>query len=345
MKTKRHHIPYIDIISGLLILRVICLHSLTNFTVVGCSDFSPVLQHSTLYRFADTLFRYSISGFVFLSGIKFGLRYDSMNLQEYGRYFVKRSHRILRPYLLFTAGYMLLGLTLSLADPYCSVNLTSFAARQEGALIWKLLGPENPGYQLWFLVMLYLVNVIYPFFRKIVSSHMIRLCLGLLLFASYTWFDLPYPLSYMRFIFVYDLGVLLAGLLTERSALQVRKPAVIACGLTVLAMAVRSFCGFLPIIPWFEMILELSLPFAFVLTCQACHCHSKPKIIRYFGQNAWPVYLVHEPFILYNLGRFFYLYLDMNSPVVVPLLALSTILFSLAGAILLQKTPVIKRIL
>ncbi len=344
-QNSRIYLHYLDAVAGLAILRVIMLHSLANYTVVGCGASLALVHHELDYRLLDSLMRFSISVFVFISGIKFGLKSISSGDIGYLSYLKNRTRRVIRPYFIFTLLYIIMGQIFFILNEKYGTGLTAFPIESGAHFFQMLLTPLNPAYQLWFLLMLFIVSISYPIWRKFIPWNIIRLITGAALFFVIPWNDLFYPLNYLRFLLIYDMGSIISERLAERNPRGLRIPAISAVFLTVIAMAIRSLSLNAAMIHYAELIIQISLPLALVLPFPAWGFMRGPGILRFLGKNAWPVYLLHDPYILSHVGVFFYVTLNMIHPAVVPFIAGLTLLLSLLASQIVRNTPVLRKIL
>ncbi|MBN2057155.1 acyltransferase [bacterium] len=335
---------FLDALAGLLILRVITLHSLSNYLIVGTAGSPDMLLHGGWCRLIDSLLRFSVPGFVCISGIKFGLKLRRGGYPGYGVFARQRLDRILRPYLLFSGLYIITGELLHLLNHYLPWGFTGLHVDAPGTLLWMVLGPRNPGYQLWFLVMLLMINLLYPPWRETLSASSLRLVIAGVLYAYSCFHHLPYPLHYLRYMVFYDGGAILAPHLHQLQRTRNRWLAIAPVLVTLSGIALRVQATQRVILQAGDLLIESSLPFTLVAVCAAWGINRGPRPLIWLGGLAWPLYLLHEPFILSHLAQVLYSGFDFIHPLDVPVLAVATLICSTIGIFILKSNPVTRRL-
>ncbi len=138
-KAKKNRYTEIDIARGIGIFFVVLGHSIKQ-TGVG-AGWIRILTY-VIYSFHMPLF-FCLSGFV-------SAKILTMNRKERGSYILSRARRLLIPY--FVIGLIYIPVKLKMSD----VAVKSFTTGD----IWKLLIGQNPDVSLWFLYILFLIELI-----------------------------------------------------------------------------------------------------------------------------------------------------------------------------------------
>ena len=136
---KKNRYTEIDIARGIGIFLVVLGHSIKQTGV--SAGWIKILTY-IIYSFHMPLF-FCLSGFV-------SAKILTMNRKERGSYIVARARRLLIPY--FTIGLIYIPIKLKMSD----VAVKPFTTGD----IWKILIGQNPDVSLWFLYILFLIELI-----------------------------------------------------------------------------------------------------------------------------------------------------------------------------------------
>ena len=136
---KKNRYTEIDLARGIGIFLVVLGHSIKQTGV--SAGWIKILTY-IIYSFHMPLF-FCLSGFV-------SAKILTMNRRERGSYIISRARRLLIPY--FTIGLIYIPIKLKMSD----VAVKPFTTGD----IWKILIGQNPDVSLWFLYILFLIELI-----------------------------------------------------------------------------------------------------------------------------------------------------------------------------------------
>ena len=307
MSSDPQKIHFLDTITAIAIVRMIFVHAWSNYWIY---------THSEIYHFQNTpywtrilhlLTYYNVPIFVLVAGIKFGLSNFRFPERPVSKYISKRFHRLYIPFLIWSFIYYFLVrlLTPEIAQTSRVFDHFPFPTFHE---FWMILSGVKPtAYQLWFIPMLFFVACIYAILRKVIKNTWVALILFAIGFFFIIHWHVQAPANYLRFLLIYHMGVMAAPLLVKPiKSHQLAGFVLISSLFTAMTMLMKWF-NLIPL--WSENLLYVFIPVTF---SSLVYLFSKQnfKIENYilaFSAIGWPLYIMHEPLILCNIGRTFYL--------------------------------------
>ncbi|MCD4653127.1 acyltransferase [bacterium] len=336
--TKHHHFDFLDAASVIALVRVVFLHGLNNYQILTTG--APITFHamSLKQQITDLLLRFSVPVFVMISGFKFSLSMQHHPELTHCNYLRKRSWRLIRPYLIWTAiiysAVPLLLKSIPLNHPaYVGFPFIS------PLTIWNILnGSAHPAYQLWFVPMLFLMIICYPpVYKK--TPWWISQPILWLLFVTIRYNGLQIPLTYPAYLAFFDLG---ARLGSSRNFDRLLKKTFLWTGISCLACFI--ICSFLRLgyagvnnhflkITGQEIFASLSI----FLLCGTIFSRRTPKCLIKLAQFVWPVFIIHEPLILGQIAIMTYVRLGILSPLAYPVVSLATLISAVIVYLLIKK--------
>ena len=138
---------HIEFLKGLAILAVVIIHLINVFI----SRLAPHGTSWNLLVIADQFTRFSVPLFVALSGFALAQKYASRP-PHYWEFFTRRSFKLIPPYLLWSAVYILAALIVP-----------AWATFSGGTPLWEVILFGKAQYHLYFVPMLFQAYLIFPF--------------------------------------------------------------------------------------------------------------------------------------------------------------------------------------
>jgi peptidoglycan/LPS O-acetylase OafA/YrhL len=289
------HLDFIDIITGIAIIRVVFIHALADYCsfVLHISPAFHLLPNWA--KILDLCLRYNVPIFVFLAGFKFHLSSHRHAARLKSRYIASRFYRLGIPLLIWTGIYYLSkGLffpgTRAQNPLYSTFPLPDFKQ------IYQMIsGIQNPGFHLWFITMLLIVQIVYPLVttackRKDTAAAISGLVCGLSIFLR-----LPAPFSFVEYFFVYHLGVIFAdAAYFNRRPVMIRLVGFTSLGLVLAVSCIRFYY---PQLWYLNKVLMVCISPAFFIVFSSIRSVRPFKIFQRIGKETWGIYIVHEPMI------------------------------------------------
>lgn len=273
--------------------------------------------------------RYSVPLFVLVSGAKYAHSTQPSSVKNYFAWIIRRSKRLLRPYLLWSILFYLL-------YPQIWGHVPNQPAFDNYPLpdwlsMWSVInGSANPGYQLWFIPMLFLLSVIYPPVFKFVPACLSQSIFWILfLHARLNLIDIPY--NYYSYLIFFDLGARLTVAYNRFGyPKKIAFPATfLLCGASFLSFLIQ-----LGTIPWLPVTAgaiasEICVPLAILSLSAVLFPVSAPRTLTALTVFVWPVFILHEPFILGKTAWFTYVTAGFRHPSAIPFIIAVSISLSM----------------
>ncbi|MBN1550923.1 acyltransferase [bacterium] len=352
---QKLYFPFLDALSGFAILRVVFLHSLASYFVIIFQDVNPNnFTHLPAWaKISDLILRHSVPIFVLLSGFKYEISCSRHPNRIYREYVAQRLYRLGIPLLVWTVLYYYLKALILPGILNSNPEYINFPFPSLKNWIVMLSGIDTPAYPLWFLSMLLIINMIYPVAVKTVSIiyrfvftqnfstqlHMKRYWLHTIFFSIlYLLSSLNEwhrPWNYCEFLLVFHIGV---GLYHWKNFFNLQKRhilLIIFLWLITISFAILKYNSITAANA--DAALKISLPLAMIMLFAAMKNVVSFRPLVKLGQLAWPLYILHEPIILFSLSRIFYLNLGLTDPYYFILPVLLTTFVSLLMIFLLKK--------
>jgi len=299
------------------------------------------LDNAILWQqICDVFFRYSVPIFVLISGFKYALSAQHHPETTYFEHITRRALRLLRPYLIWTAivyfGTILINRSIPTHGAYANFPWIS------PGTAWNVLnGSLHPAYQLWFVPMLFLVIVLYPPIHK-ASKWWISQPVLWSLFVIIRMNHVQIPMSYPAFLAFFDLGARLAdsGHLEFHLKRTYGYLGVFCLVLYIGFAAARL--GFIethhlqPVRIGQELTSSLSIFFLFGYLFHK----GAPGWIVSLRHYVWPVFIMHEPFILGKIAWRIYIQTGLQSPLMYPVTATAVLITAGMVYFLMRKAKI-----
>ncbi|MBN1295209.1 acyltransferase family protein [bacterium] len=333
--TNSRQLSFLDAAGLIAIVRVVYLHGLNNYQIVVPAE-HPTPGLPSWQIITALLVRHSIPLFVLAAGFKFALAYQRRPNIPPLTYVAGRTRRLLKPYLVWT-------LLVYVTAPWIYPSFLSmpgyegFPIPTTAALFAILSGASNPAYPLWFIPMLYLTSIVYlPIHHRLPGW--LTLPILFIVFISIRMRGVTIPWSYPAYWVFYDLGVRLADHSKHRSFFPAIMP--IGAGISIVLYGLSAGYLFIyrhigPVFPA-TVLTELSAPLAIFFVCGTLWQDQSNPRFHHLAQWIWPVFILHEPFILGQIAWTTYIRLDIRSPFAYLIVCLLTLITTILIARLLR---------
>ncbi len=309
-------------------MRVIFLHSLSYyFTTLSKIQFGP--SFPDWVEILSEFLRLSVPVFVMIAGFKFYFSRRRNPGRKYFGYLQQRLVRLGIPYLFWSiAYYLFIGyLYPSVIHQNPEFHGYPIPGFHETYLI--LSGIANPGFQLWFIPMLLLVNVIYPLIFRSSTRYYFSLPILLILHFVFLRYSAK-PLNYFCYLFYFNLGDFFAYIFHGKKY----KSVFLSIGVSGLIVSVWGvyYRVFSSGQFFTRYILELSTPLAIFCLLSILFLKFRFRPLVSLGKQTWPIYILHVPLVMNLFASMIFHKLLWHSPASIFLLGscvtLSCILLS-----------------
>lgn len=326
---ERKRIDFLDVAVTIAIIRVVSVHALNNFFIVTTGRPAGLMQMPRWAQVLDLAMRYSVPLFVLVSGAKYAHSTQPSSVGSYFAWIIRRSKRLLRPYLIWSILFYLLYPQIWGYIPKQAVYANYPFPDLHS--IWSIInGSANPGYQLWFIPMLFLLSVIYPPVFKFLPACLSQSIFWILfLHARLNHIEIPF--NYYSYLAFFDLGARLAVAYHHSGyPKKFAYPATfILCSASFLSFLIQ-----LGKIPWLPVTAgaiasEISVPLAILSLSAVVFPVSAPRTLTALTGFVWPVFILHEPFLLGKTAWFIYVTAGFRHPSAIPLIIAVSIILSI----------------
>lgn len=329
MTNNRPYAGFLDLAITIALIRVVCNHALNNYFILTTGSPVTFFEMPVWGRIVHLLVRFSVPLFVMIAGYKFELAFSWNPRQSYTGHLKKYLKRILRPYLIWTAVfYICIPFSFPIyIDNHPAFNNYPFPSLQTS---WNILsGTNHPAYHLWFIPMFLTVVLLYPLIRRWVPTR-ISLPFLMILHLFIRSIDPGRPWVYASYLVFFDLGVFLSRV-TDRYGKSPEFRVLTPTILTVTAgfFSLIVFISRSPIVSRLgDTGSEIFMPLAILYLCYTFLPQSAPENLKYLSRFVWPIFLIHEPFVLGQLAWFVYITLGASHPVAILFTVAGTLFFS-----------------
>lgn len=332
--TNRIRYAFLDAAVILAVARVVFLHGLNNFQIETMGGSLPFHSSPPWQQFLSILLRFSVPVFVVVSGVKYALSHSRYPERSYLSTLKKRSIRLLRPYLFWT---VIIYFAVLAVAPGCRYVHSAYKGFPHISLstLWNILnGSIHPAYPLWFIPMLFLLFVVYPPVYRYVPAWISQPLLWSL-FLAIRLNHIPIPLSYPAYLSFFDLGARagthLPGLSLKRQHFLMALVGTCTVFSGIAAIRMTGFIGIMD--SWLLLVQELAAPFVVISLAGVFFWNTSSGVLNRVTEYVWPLFLLHEPLILGQIGIVFYVRLGIQSAWVLPL----TVVLSICATISLYE--------
>lgn len=279
IRNKKYY-EEINIMRGCLVFLVVIGHILTQLDYSGSisADIFSIIG-SVIYSFHMYAF-FFVAGFVSLKAIGF------VTKMEKKRYIYGRAKRLLVPYFIMGIIYLPAKLLLS------------GIARNEYQIhnIWRIIIGDNPDGALWFLYILFLINVIICFF---VNEKNLKFAIVISIVFCVLSSFISFRIAAINHLFEFT-PYFLFGILARTRYKDIK---ILLCDRNCIAIAFVIFSSFnviLYVIPHNFFIIFTSITGTMLLLTLSIKISSKHKswdfyILRLLGNYSMDIYIFSEP--------------------------------------------------
>lgn len=309
-KPEKQRIEYIDLVKGISILWVVLLHS--GFSVID--DFKEISWYNWLFA------PYRMSLFFFISGIFFRLR-------TFSEFFKRRIKTLIVPFFGFwLAGLLYNVIKYELLGRYTSMKYKGLGSFTEYATSLKGLFYLRPEVDpcivngvLWFLIALFIVQMVHFFLCKLIPNKLVILFVGMILFVASAYLieqeitGLFYVTNICGLYVFYILGNFWGNNLIkilENKGEHVRKM-LILCALILIAISFADIQNL--VLSQISLFIRTICFFPIVFAiCKSTNDLNITKPLKYFGRHSLELLVTHTP--LLNLINILVFKLVLNWP-------------------------------
>jgi peptidoglycan/LPS O-acetylase OafA/YrhL len=339
--SKPDRIGFLDALSGFMSLRVVCIHALANYWIIGMNMDAATMTVPLWSTILDNILRHSTPVFVLISGFRYQLSVSRHPERGYSDYLWQRFHRIVKPYLLWTVIYYFLP---PIVFPMIRTNnpvYADFPFPNPWHTMKMLTGIQHPAYQLWFLSMLILVSFTYPVIKKLLGSFQATLPFFALVSFFCSYYYLESPFDYPRYFLYYDIG---AFLCFKELHLKPRNFFILgflgglisATSLWIVRYQNVQFYNDHYFEEFHRLIIAITMVSLFILIFPK----KAPQFATSLGRKSWPIYILHDPMILFGFSLFWYHWLGITSPASIPVVAAVSLASSLLFYSMLKRLKI-----
>ena len=280
----------LTMLSGIAILFVLIIHACASCL----SYIFPGKGYPEADIFLRTCYNFVISAvpiFIFISGTKFAI-HDAET--PYFLLLKKRLPRVLMSFFIINTFFWIIDSFIWM-ESFSPVLLCK-------TYISSWLG-NTVAYPLWYIPMYCCVIIVCPLLYKVINSNWMRfflyLIIGLmqhLLASSFPILD-TYPFSFVSYFVFFELGII-----AYKYKFLYKSPEnVIFVFLYAILVTILSISSNINSFFWSSYVRYILLEIGGTLAyCILALSLKKNKLLIFFGENSYPLFLLHEPVI----GRF-----------------------------------------
>ncbi len=333
-------IHFLDVLAGIAILRVVYFHALSNYIVVGKSGSLAFETYPIWVRICQVLLQFSVPLFVLISGFKYSIsrtRHGDLNYQKYA---LKRIFRLGLPFLIWTVFYLV---TSKILHPGSWIVTAETPIGYIKALPALLLGYQHPAYQFWFIPMLLLVNLIYPLRERIRIPYSLTLTFFFIIYLLSRFQSWPAPFSYLEYFLFYETGIWLQRQMTVNPRLISSKLSLIIGISTGVLFILKLGTSHTPTVYKLDTFIIPMVTLSLFFIIAHLFRTASPGILTKIGIMAWPIYILHEPIVLYNISLRIYSYPGGLAPPIFLITGSLALITAIIGYKIIDKIPIINR--
>ncbi|MBU3159427.1 acyltransferase [Clostridium frigoris] len=333
----KKHLSELQVYSGIAILFVTFIHS-DAFFLLSILHLKTYVQVGFLFNLADKVVHVAVPMFIFIAGYK----YEMQDKNEiYTKLIYKKFTNIIKPFLIVSICWILFEwgkLCLENIVLHDHVNIYYVFMNCLKDLFNTFLG-DNFAYQLWYIPMYTLVVFSYPIIIKFLKNSRTRMIILYIIAIIITVIQIktkllssPYmqPINFIYYFYLYELGV---QLYSKKIKNKYRNITIISYLLLLPAVSLIKN----PLISNLSTNLIFT-PIAVIAMYYVALYLKNNKILLTLGKYSFAIYLFHEPIFVSKLSRLLVSHDLYNSKVVIPFVAVSSIVLSICFYKILIKT-------
>lgn len=281
------------------------------------------------FYLADKVVHVAVPMFIFASGYKYEIKDKNEN---YATLIYKKYNKVIKPFLIVSMFWILYKCGDLLVQDILinkSVNGFNILSVFWEDLIRIFLG-FNYAYQLWYIPMYLIIVFGYPVITNYLKNPKTRLLIlyivGIIvsvvqsktkLLAS----DYLNPISYIYYFYLYELGaqVCVHGLNKKYGKIILSSYLVLlSAELFIVDSFINNMCTTLILVP----LSVLSWYYVATLL-------KNSKVLLTLGKYSFPIFLFHEPIFIRETSNFLLSHNLYNSPIMIPIVSVISILLSI----------------
>ena len=333
----KKHLEEVQVYSGIAILFVTLIHS-NAFYVLSFLHSKSYISAGFIFNLLDKVVHVAVPMFIFIAGYKYKLNDKD---ETYIKIFYKKYNKVIKPFLILS----ILWICYNKGFPYFkniflhkSVSISDMFSVFSKELVRVFLG-YNYAYQLWYIPMYLLIIFSYPIITKYLKNSKIRLFIFYIVAIIITIVQIKtrllvnsylHPINFIYYFYLYELGSLIYinGISEKHSK-----------------MIIISYLFLLPIFSLIKnpfinnMCVYLILtPLGVISFLYISLLLKENRILLILGKYSFPIYLFHEPFFISKFSRILVKYNLYKSILMIPFIAIISILLSIGLYRILIKT-------
>ena len=335
----KKHLNELQVYSGIAILFVTLIHS-DAFFLLSILHLKTYVQVGFVFNLVDKVVHVAVPMFIFIAGYKYEMQDKN---EKYTKLIRKKFTKIIKPFLIISICWILYEWgRLCLENVYLHDHVNIFYVLNNCLkdLFSTFLG-DNVAYQLWYIPMYTLVVFSYPIIIKFLKDSKIRLIILYIIAIIITVIQIktkllssPYmqPVNFIYYFYLYELGV---QLYTNGIKKKYSKIMII------------SYLLLLPVVSLIKNPLMSNLstnliftPIAVVAMYYISVFLKDSKILLTLGKYSFAIYLFHEPIFVSKISRILVNHDLYSSKVMIPFVAISSIILSIYFYKILIKTSI-----
>lgn len=285
----------ITIFSAIAIIFVVLQHSNSYYLikVLGYESYDD----SNFLTIMNKVITIAVPMFIFIGGYKYEL---NRKFDNYYLYVRKKIRTIFKPFFIYSTTIILI------------FNLISFIINRKvnifniiNDILKSFLG-NNISYQLWYIPMYLLIVLTYPILENKIKRDKSRvlifiiMCIVSIIFSHTnrflsTLFEYPYISSFVKYIYIYEFGVLSCR---YKSKINIGKEYIYIYIVAIFLVVLLKNNSIVSELFQYLVIYTVGCYAFFYISYKL----KKSKMLIYIGKNSFYIYLFHLPIILNLCG-------------------------------------------
>lgn len=339
----KEHRSELNVYSGIAILFVVLLHS-NAYYLANILKLSSYLSRGMFLNIVDKIIHVAVPMFIFIAGYKY-----QMNNKDdpYGEFIMKKLNSVFKPFLIISTFYLF----YHWIDVFCKRLIytgnadVQYAATNLVRNFFRMFLGYNFAYQLWYIPMYLMVVLAYPIIAGYIKDIKLRFVFYFMLAIAWEVIislrlpyinNNPYPLVFIYYFFIYELGCIFYSY-----KLNNRSPKLIA----LLYISLLVTASLLKNATYTRFLYDLIfVPISVITFYYISQKLKDNKLLTYLGRKSFYIYLLHEPFMLSVISRNLLRHGLYRYGVLVPIIAIVSVMLSILVYECLIRIPVVKTI-
>ncbi|APC42201.1 acyltransferase family protein [Clostridium estertheticum] len=333
----KKHLSELQVYSGIAILFVTLIHS-NAFFLLSILHLKTYVEVGFVFTLVDKVVHVAVPMFIFISGYKYEMQDKN---EKYTKLMYKKFTKIIKPFLIVSICWILFEWGNRCLDNiilHDRVNVYYVLINCLKDLFNTFFG-DNYAYQLWYIPMYTLIVFSYPIIIKFLKNSRIRMIILYVIAIIITVIQIKtkllassymQPINFIYYFYLYELGV-------QLYCKKIKKK--------YRAITIICYLVLLPVVSLIKdpLISNLSTyliftPIAVVAMYYIAVYLKNSKILLILGKYSFAIYLFHEPVFESKTSRLLVSHGLYSSKVMIPFIAVGSIILSIYFYKILIKT-------